>query len=376
MDAAMSGLDPLEQLRKLAELRDAGVITPIEFDRKKSELLMQVGRPVDATRPGSSPFQPDTARPREEAVAATLVPLAELSDRQLVGKVTPADVAKSQNEARRRKQTLWQEERRRIETQSRLFRLRVRSQLARSLTAVRMFLSSTALGRLGSAIIFTTLSTGVVIVLVSTFSFRGQSMLVGGVTGLILSGLFAAVMLFLPSDTSLATAENRCRDEMARLKPTLDQSLARVAAARASYKRVAETYQRFQRIAQSRQHRLLTSDWRVLRGIPFEDFLQEVFEDLGYHVERTKATGDQGADLILNKNGTRVAVQAKGHAESVGNGAVQEAHAGMAFYKCHRCMVVTNSVFTSSAMDLARRVNCVLVAGNHIPDLIRGNITL
>jgi len=143
-----------------------------------------------------------------------------------------------------------------------------------------------------------------------------------------------------------------------------------------SYEQTAQTYQRLQRISQSRKHRLLTSDWRMLRGIPFEDFLQEVFEDLGYHVERTKASGDQGADLILNQNGARIAVQAKGYADSVGNGAVQEAHAGMAFYKCHRCMVVSNSTFTSSAIDLARRIDCVLIAGNEIPDLIHGRIRM
>jgi hypothetical protein len=31
--------DPVEQIRKLAALRDAGVLTPAEFDAKKAELL-------------------------------------------------------------------------------------------------------------------------------------------------------------------------------------------------------------------------------------------------------------------------------------------------------------------------------------------------
>jgi hypothetical protein len=34
--------DPLEQLKKLSELRDAGVISPEEFEKKKAELLGKV----------------------------------------------------------------------------------------------------------------------------------------------------------------------------------------------------------------------------------------------------------------------------------------------------------------------------------------------
>jgi HJR/Mrr/RecB family endonuclease len=375
-DAAVSGQDPLEQLRKLAELRDAGVITPVEFETKKSELLMQVGRPIDTTLPTMSRSQPNNTRLTEEPVVLTLASAAILSDDDLVGKVTPSDLANSQGEAHRQEQTLRQEEKRLTETQSRLTRLRFQSQLARSLMALRSFLSSTPLGRLGSAVIFTTLLAGLAVVLAGSFSSKGQLLLMSGMIAVICGTLLAVVLLFVPSDSSLTTKEKCCHDETEELKPVLEQCLTRVEAARASYEQAGQRSQRLQRIVQSRKHRLLISDWRMLRGIPFEDFLQEVFEDLGYHVERTKASGDQGADLILNKNGTRTAVQAKGLADSVGNGAVQEAHAGMAFYECHRCIVVTNSVFTSSAMDLARRINCVLIAGNHIPDLIRGKIPL
>jgi hypothetical protein len=34
--------DPIEQLRKLGELRDLGVVTPAEFDAKKAELLARL----------------------------------------------------------------------------------------------------------------------------------------------------------------------------------------------------------------------------------------------------------------------------------------------------------------------------------------------
>lgn len=34
--------DPIEQLRRLAELRDAGVVTPAEFEAKKAEMLSRM----------------------------------------------------------------------------------------------------------------------------------------------------------------------------------------------------------------------------------------------------------------------------------------------------------------------------------------------
>jgi HJR/Mrr/RecB family endonuclease len=58
----------------------------------------------------------------------------------------------------------------------------------------------------------------------------------------------------------------------------------------------------------------------------------------------------------------------------VGNGAVQEAYAGMAFYRCDTCMVITNSEFTPKAVELAGRIGCVLIDGSRIPKLIEGRM--
>jgi restriction system protein len=124
----------------------------------------------------------------------------------------------------------------------------------------------------------------------------------------------------------------------------------------------------------NRRYRLAQYDWRSLRGTPFEDFLAEVFTELGYSVQKTKVTGDQGVDLILSGKRSRIAVQTKGYAESVGNGAIQEAYAGMAFYECDRCVAVTNSSFTAAARELAEKVGCVLIDGHMIPELIKGRI--
>jgi HJR/Mrr/RecB family endonuclease len=130
------------------------------------------------------------------------------------------------------------------------------------------------------------------------------------------------------------------------------------------------------RIIQSKRYQLLNTKWKSLRGVEFELFLKEVFEMLGFVVTLTKTSGDQGIDLIVTGDGRVIGVQAKGYHDSVGNHAVMEAHAGMAHYRCHCSVVVTNSTFTRSAKDLATSVNCRLISGDELPDLILGNLSL
>jgi hypothetical protein len=135
-------------------------------------------------------------------------------------------------------------------------------------------------------------------------------------------------------------------------------------------------YKDVQRVLESEQWRLLHTDWRSLRGVSFENFLQRVFETQGYKVQTTRTTGDQGIDLVLTAPGKRIGVQAKGYAGNVGNDSVQQAFAGRMYYSCQSCVVITNSSFTASAMELASTVGCALIDGYRLPELIKGTIRL
>jgi HJR/Mrr/RecB family endonuclease len=118
---------------------------------------------------------------------------------------------------------------------------------------------------------------------------------------------------------------------------------------------------------------LLLTDLRTLSGLQFEEFLEDVFKVLGYaEVVRTKASGDQGIDLIVDDGAERVAIQAKLYRGSVGNDAVQQAFAGMRHYRCDRCAVITNSVFTRSAQELAASTECKLIDGRRLRRVIAG----
>lgn len=101
-------------------------------------------------------------------------------------------------------------------------------------------------------------------------------------------------------------------------------------------------------------------DIDLMTGLEFEQFVAKLFEKKGYTVEVTKASGDQGIDVIAEKGGTKIGIQAKCYSSTVGNSAVQEAVAGKQFYRCDKAMVITNNYFTPSAEELATANDVIL----------------
>jgi HJR/Mrr/RecB family endonuclease len=117
--------------------------------------------------------------------------------------------------------------------------------------------------------------------------------------------------------------------------------------------------------------RLAPQDFRALKGSEFESYVAQLLSGAGYTVTGTRATGDQGADLIAKKDGLTIAVQAKRYAGPVGNGAVQEIVAALRYYNADEGWVTTNSTFTRSARDLAHANKIRLIDGNDLKDLFR-----
>jgi len=93
----------------------------------------------------------------------------------------------------------------------------------------------------------------------------------------------------------------------------------------------------------------------------FEELLGRIYREAWYKIRVTKKTGDQWADLIIEKDWISTAIQAKRYSGSVGNSAVQEVVAAMKFYDCDKAMVITTADFTRSAIELAKRNKVELI---------------
>jgi hypothetical protein len=145
------------------------------------------------------------------------------------------------------------------------------------------------------------------------------------------------------------------------------------------HSRLKVARQRRDEIAQtlaSAQYQLIHLDWRSMRGKQFEDSLEQAFRTLGYGVERKAGPWEHGADLLVSRNGMRVAVQAKGYENGVGPESVRQAFSGQHAHGCNFCVAIANSYFTPVAEELADKLGCQLINGNQIRKLIEGRIPL
>lgn len=124
-------------------------------------------------------------------------------------------------------------------------------------------------------------------------------------------------------------------------------------------------------LSSSSDAHMTIDDIDLMSGYQFEDVLARLYSGMGYEVSRTRASRDQGADLILTRLGERAVVQAKRYDCKVSNKAIQEVVAARAHYQATRAIVATSSYFTPAASQLARS-NCVeLVDRDELARLLR-----
>jgi restriction system protein len=106
-----------------------------------------------------------------------------------------------------------------------------------------------------------------------------------------------------------------------------------------------------------------------MTGLEYELFCADLLKTSGWAVTLTKGSGDQGVDLIAEKNTLKLAIQCKRYLTPVGNAAVQEICAGMKFAQAHHGAVVSNAAFTPHAKQLAKITNILLLHHSALCDV-------
>lgn len=104
-------------------------------------------------------------------------------------------------------------------------------------------------------------------------------------------------------------------------------------------------------------------------GLEFEAWVAQKFKDCGWIARATQGSGDQGIDVIAHKDDISIGVQCKLYTGSVGNGAIQEAFAGMKHFGLDHAAVITNSSYTKSAKELANSTGVMLLGPDDISTL-------
>ena len=119
-----------------------------------------------------------------------------------------------------------------------------------------------------------------------------------------------------------------------------------------------------------------TKDINQLTGVEFENLLLDKFISLGFKVKSTPKTGDYGADLIIeNNNGTKIIVQCKRFNSKVNLKAVQEVIGAVGHYSGDIGVVITNSLFFNSAINLAYSHDIELWDGDCLLKFLVGDLS-
>lgn len=112
-------------------------------------------------------------------------------------------------------------------------------------------------------------------------------------------------------------------------------------------------------------------DLAEMSGHEFEHFCADILKNNGFvDVSVTPASGDQGVDILAEKEGLQYAIQCKKYSTPLGNKAVQEVIAGREYYGCDIGVVLTNATFTQSAIKLASATNILLWDEHELLELI------
>ena len=106
-------------------------------------------------------------------------------------------------------------------------------------------------------------------------------------------------------------------------------------------------------------------------GYDFENCSANLLLNNGFeNVEVTQYSGDFGVDIIAFKDDIKYAIQCKKYSSPVGIKAIQEVIGSKAMHDCHVAVVLTNSSFTSSAKELAKKNNVLLWDRNKLKEMI------
>ena len=127
--------------------------------------------------------------------------------------------------------------------------------------------------------------------------------------------------------------------------------------------------ERPQREAAKARRRKLREHWMSLSGDEFERELGTLYRQLGYRVESTPSSGDQGVDLILRKNGKTTVVQCKSHQSPVGPAIVRELFGSLVAVRADNAILACTGGFTRGVKQFVRGKPIDLISASDLATL-------
>ena len=146
----------------------------------------------------------------------------------------------------------------------------------------------------------------------------------------------------------------------------------------ALYRMILEEDARVQEEAERLRQKKLRDFWMSLSGTEFERELGDLFKRNGWEVQWTPASGDEGVDLILRKDGKKTVVQCKAHKAPVGPAIVRELYGSMVASGADNAILACTGGFTRGVWEFAEDKPIELISASDLmemADSIDNNMT-
>ena len=112
--------------------------------------------------------------------------------------------------------------------------------------------------------------------------------------------------------------------------------------------------------------------WYEKKGIALEHSISNILLENGWNAKLTNKTGDGGIDLICDRNGIKVLIQAKGHSKPLGVSAIRDAAGVKMTEKPDYMVVICPRGFTKGSIDFAKRSKIILADASNLVAVAKG----
>lgn len=118
--------------------------------------------------------------------------------------------------------------------------------------------------------------------------------------------------------------------------------------------------------AELARRRVRADYWRNLDGFALEDELTRLLTRLGHSARRTRHTGDEGVDIVLDGD---TVIQCKCHAGPVSPATARDLFGTMHYFKAKSAILVSTQGFTTGTVEFAGKVGMVLWDADYLATL-------
>jgi hypothetical protein len=115
--------------------------------------------------------------------------------------------------------------------------------------------------------------------------------------------------------------------------------------------------------------------WKSLRGLELEKALAKLYYEMGYTVQTTKSSGDEGVDLFLYKGEKKIVVQCKGHKNPIGVSVIRDLYGAMLHFKADIAILVCPVGFSVGIKRFAKDKPIQLISATDLVNIINNTVS-